>query len=150
MNFWYYGIRGDTADWPLQLDLGSEDDYYTPSSEVLSFGCIACHVITQKWLRSHVTDPWGKSDSDESFSIAMEGAMILLSLSLATFKEYIHQIGERPIKQLMISCVMHEQKKRPSMTVVHKSITDIVTSKCLANVHAYEYCLIIIVNGWLS
>ena len=35
---------------------------------------------------------WGESDSDESFSIAMEGAMILPSPSLATFKEYIHQI----------------------------------------------------------
>ena len=37
-----------------------------------------------------MTDPWGKSDSDESFSIAMEGAMILPSLSLATYIQRIH------------------------------------------------------------
>ena len=79
--------------------------------------------MTQKWDTAKTTDhmldfAWG-------FHIA---PIIPPPLSLATFKEHIHQISEGPIKQLIISCVMYEQKKCPPVTVVHESITDIVTS----------------------
>ena len=104
----YDGFHCD-VEWPEKLYFKSqEDDYYTLSTEVFSFGCIACHVITQKWhtVRSTLIGP------------------------PSTYKEYIHEISEGPIKQLIVSCVMDKQKKRPPITVVRESITDIVTSKC--------------------
>ena len=124
---------GETEwSWKLAIDHEREDDYYTPSSEVFSFGLIACHVITQKWLSSNVTKFSKKSIVQEH--------IISPSRALATFRKYSHHISEGPIKLLIKSCFIHDQKKHPPITMVYESVTDIVTSKCLANInsmHAY-------------
>ena len=59
--------------------------------------------------------------------IADEG----IHLKLHRCKEYIHEISEGPVKQLIASCLVHSQERRPSITMVYEIITDIVTSNIL-------------------
>ena len=133
----------DDSRW--KLDHESGDDHYTPSSEVFSFGCVACHVITQKW---------GRINSPRQ-QIGLEiGGFELLGLhrdlrhrnipepqlvpGIAKFQSplyrcqiYIDEISEGPVKQLIASCLVDNEKRRPSITMVSETITDIVTSNIL-------------------
>ena len=124
---------GDDAGW--HLDHESGDNYYTPSSEVFSFGCIACHIITQErnYNMRHVYITNVVPGDEEILRLPTRGfaAEGRLRLSLHRCQEYIHEISEGPVKQLIASCLVHNEKRRPSITMVYETITDIVTSKIL-------------------
>ena len=110
---------GDDSRW--QLDYESGDDYYTPSSEVFSFGCIACHIITQKWGRIN------SRELETDVVIVPEG----FQSPLHRCQNFIYEISEGPVKQLIESCLVDNQNRRPSITMVYETITDIVTSNIL-------------------
>ena len=113
---------GDDSRW--QLDYESGDDYgsqYTPSSEVFSFGCIVCHIITQKWGRIN------SRQLEPDVVIVPEG----FQSPLHRCQNYVYEISEGPVKQLIASCLEYNQNRRPSITMVYKAITDIVTSNIL-------------------
>ena len=112
---------GDDSRW--QLDRESGDDHYTPSSEVFSFGCIACHIITQKWGRINSWQVGLHRNLFETISVPNG-----FQSPLYRCQNYIHEISEGPVKQLIESCLVHNQERRPSIIIVYEAITDIVTS----------------------
>ena len=113
-HFNYMYENEDDTGWQLyQYEIRSS--YYTASTEVFSFGCIACHVITQKWppSRYHVD--------------LLEGH----HSSLYMCQEHIYHINEGPVKELIRSCLENDQTKRPPITLVHEGISNIMKSKQL-------------------
>ena len=121
-----WSLGGNDSRW--QLDHESGDDYYTPSSEVFSFGCIACHIITQKW---------GRIKSPQIHFIAF--AIDRSNSPLYACRNYIDEISEGPVKQLIASCLEHNKRRRPSITMVYETITDIVTSNNYFDLVAEKY-----------
>ena len=141
---WDYHNSDDTK-W--QFD-HHESSYYVPSAEVFFFGCIACHVITQKWLKNRTacvleeellaythysrffTSPIIVKEGYHRDDYGFHGANSYgFRSSLSRCQDFIHQISEGPVKQLIESCLIRRQNKRPPITAVYESITDIVTSK---------------------
>ena len=122
----------DDSRW--QLDHESGDDYYTPSSEVFSFGCVACHVITQKWGRINSRSQrrqLGGLHRDLRHRDQLVPGSDFSQSPLYRCHTYIVEISEGPVKQLIASCLVDNEKRRPSIKMVSETITDIVTSNIL-------------------
>ena len=91
-----------------------EDPHYGLPLDVFSFGCVVCHVITQQWPKpSNNYDP-------------TTGRIIALS-EVERRKRYIDQISKGSLKQLVITCLDDDQKRRPPMSLVNERITSIIT-----------------------
>ena len=92
------------------------DPHYGLSLDVFSFGCVVCHVITQKWptpssLKRH--DPVTRK---------------IVALSEAERRQrYIDQISEGSLKQLVITCLDDDPERRPPISLVSERITSIIT-----------------------
>ena len=93
-----------------------DDPHYGLPLDVFSFGCVVCHVITQQWptpSASQVVD--GKS------------RRIAIVSEVERRQRYIDQIREGSLKQLMITCLDNDKKKRPPISLVSERITSILT-----------------------
>ncbi|XP_065890274.1 uncharacterized protein [Dysidea avara] len=97
------------------------DNFYgrSTASDVFSFGCIMCHMITQRW-----PEPFFYTE------IPYPGTGIDLS-EIEKRQHYIGQISDESLKQLVISCLNDRPEKRPPISQVSKWITSIVSSHYL-------------------
>ena len=83
---------------------------------MFSFGCVVCHVVTQERptpLPLSVVEP-------------MSGKMITVS-EVERRRQWIDQISEESLKQLVVACLDNDQARRPSMSLVSERITSIIT-----------------------
>ena len=113
---------------------------------VFSFGCIACHVITQIWPLSHSeqrylsTTPAQKSlfrsyQSDEDDCIDMDYtdrkvACTVNDWSVEKHQVYINMIDEDDdLKHLVEACLQCNIKYRPHMSQIYNRITSLMSSE---------------------
>ena len=92
------------------------DPNYGLSLDVLSFGCVVCHVVTQERptpLPLSVVEP-------------KSGKMITVS-EVERRRQWIDQISEESLKQLVVACLDNDQARRPSMSLVSERITSLIT-----------------------
>ena len=94
-----------------------DDPHYGLPLDVFSFGCVVCHVITQRW-----PEPSSFIHFDP-----VTGKQVLLS-KVERRQRYINQISEGLLKQLVITCLDNDQERRPPISVVSERITSIITS----------------------
>ena len=93
-----------------------DDPQYGLPLDVFSYGCLVCHVITQKWptpLEIEIVDP------------NTQKRVILTEVERR--KCYIDQINNGSLKQLVIECLDNNQEKRPPISLVSEKITSIIT-----------------------
>ena len=83
-----------------------EDPHYELPYDIFSFGCVLCHVITQKWPKPSVYVRFNRTEVERRI-------------------DYIDQISEGSLKQLVITCLDDDQEKRPPITLVSERITSI-------------------------
>ena len=88
-----------------------DDPHYGLSLDVFSFGCVVCHVISQEYPipLDQVTD------------------RILVCTEVERRQNYIDQIREESLKQLVITCLDNDQERRPPISLVSERITSIIT-----------------------
>ena len=92
-----------------------DDPHYGLPLDVFSFGCVICHVVTQKWpipLSGTTIDP-------------KTGKEVVLS-EVERRQRYIDQISEGSLRQLVITCLDNDQERRPPISVVSERITSII------------------------
>ena len=109
------GRTTGTADF-MPPEAFGDDPHYGLSLDVFSFGCVVCHVITQQWptpLSCLGIDP-------------VTGTRRVLS-EVERRKDYIDQINEVSLKQLVITCLDDNSGKRPSISLVSERINSIIT-----------------------
>ena len=75
-----------------------------------------CHVIAQQW-----PDPSRHIRFDHTTE-----AFIALS-EVESRKDYIDQISEESLKQLVVTCLDNKQERRPPISLVSERITSIIT-----------------------
>ena len=120
----------------LSPEAFKDHPHYGLPLDVFSFGCVACHVITQQW-------PFPRP---ERISNPMSSLPLALS-QVERRKHYIDQINKGPLKQLVIACLDNNQEKRPSISVVSERITSIVTGNL-----TFLYCelVIIVITAYIA
>ena len=78
---------------------------------VFSFGCVVCHVISQKWpIRKSKRSISGNSNP-------------------GFVERYIDMISDNSLIRLVESCLQHDSKFRPHMSWIVEMITNIITSE---------------------
>ena len=88
------------------------------SSDVFSFGCVICHLITQQL----------PTLSSTKFKDSVTGKLVVLSRSEGErCSKYINQISDGSLKELVITCLDDDPKGRPTISVVSERITSIIT-----------------------
>ena len=94
--------------------------HYGPPSDVFSFGCVVCHVITQEWPE--------RLKHKESVTVAtpLYGHPEPLS-EVQKRNHYIYQIREGSLQQLVITCLDNDPERRPPISLVSERITSIIT-----------------------
>ena len=93
-----------------------DDPHYGLPLDVFSFGCVICHVATQKWptpLPLSIAD----AKSREKVTIS----------EVERRKHCIDQISDRSLTSVVIACLDNDQKRRPPISVVSERITSIIT-----------------------
>ena len=88
-----------------------DDPHYGLPLDVFSFGCVVCHVITQKWP---VPSPLSIVDLKSRRKITVS--------EVERRKQYIDQISKESLKQLVITCLNNEQARRPLISLVNERI----------------------------
>ena len=112
---------------------------------VFSFGCIICHVITQKWPVTHHHDQSIKFDNTMRglvHSLPLEGLGkkppvhaddTVTSYTMDDWcvekhhQDYIDLINDNSLKQLAEACLQCKSENRPHMLLVYDRITSIMT-----------------------
>ena len=108
-------IPGTLDFMPQEVFEGNPHDHYVLSLDIFSFGCIACHVITQQWPEPSVlskVDP--KTKETKYFS------------EIERRKRYIDQIIDKSLKDLVMACLNNNQDRRPSISTVIEKIANII------------------------
>ena len=93
-----------------------DDPHYGLPLDVFSFGCVVCHVITQRFFRPAVLST---IDSNHRKNVTIS--------EVERRKDYIDQISEGSLKQLVITCLDNDQERRPPISLVSERITSIIT-----------------------
>ena len=93
-----------------------DDPHYGLPLDVFSFGCVICHVITQKWPTP---------SSLTMFDPVTRRKIALLEVERR--QHYIDQIREGSLKQLVITCLDNDQERRPPISLVSERISSIIT-----------------------
>ena len=109
-----------TAKIPGTLDfmpqeVFEDDPKYVSPLDIFSFGCVACHVITQQWPAPSVlskVDP----NSREIKSLS----------EVERRKRYIDQITDKFLKELVMACLDNDQDERPLISTVMEKIVNII------------------------
>ena len=103
------------------------------SLNVFSFGCVMCHVITQRWPQDVVT-VYKMSSGQEAGTIVHQEicnpCKITKQLSytmddwcVEKYQNYIDQIGDNSLKQLIEACLQWNPEYRPHMSLIYVRIT---------------------------
>ena len=92
------------------------DPHYGLPLDVFSFGCVVCYVIIQQ---RPVPSPQRKLDPVTK--------KVMEFTEVERRQDYIDQIREGPLKQLVITCLDNDQERRPPISVVSERITSIIT-----------------------
>ncbi|XP_065895596.1 uncharacterized protein [Dysidea avara] len=128
--------------WPL--DIIDEIEFFIPRGtheprhglplDVFSFGCVICHVISQRWPvssgqmfapRPIITSLPQPSQTIPAVPNSPVHAYVLLEVDRR--ERYIDQISDRSLKRLVISCLNNDPEKRPPISLVCGRITSIIT-----------------------
>ena len=96
------------------------DPHYGLPLDVFSFGCVVCHVITQKWPTPLDQFKYNTFPTTERIVLSEIGIQ-------SRYITYIDQISEESLKQLVITCLDDDQERRPSISLVSERITSIIT-----------------------
>ena len=116
---------------------------------VFSFGCVVCHVITQRWPSVQYQPAKIKSNNDyegkaknrpvsyctptyaKSYSpIARRNQSHTIDdWSVKKHTNYIDMINNNLLKQLVEACLQDKSKYRPHMSLINERITSIITGK---------------------
>ena len=83
------------------------DPHYGLPLDMFSFGCVVCHVISQKW--------------------PLPLDRMLARTEVERRQHYIDQISEGSLKQLLITCLDNDPERRPPISLVSERITSIIT-----------------------
>ena len=98
-----------------------EDSHYRLPSDVFSFGCVVCHVITQQW-------PERLKRQMPVVHNFFKASSITVPLSEVECRSrYIDQISEESLRQLVIKCLDDDPDRRPPISLVSDRITSIIT-----------------------
>ena len=92
------------------------DPHYGLPLDVFSFGCVVCHVITQQWPAPL---SWVRINPTTNKQKVLS--------EIERFNRYVDQISEGSLKQLVITCLDNDQKRRPPISLVSERITSIIT-----------------------
>ena len=127
---------------------------YEPPLNVFSFGCVACHVITQKWpsiqhraIRVHAKSTTAATlattaTSKEINTARRKRLATTVNWSVKKHRNYIDQISDNSLKQLVVACLQWKAKNRPCMSVIEERITSIMTGEFIV----IEVCLSLILQ----
>ena len=118
------------------------------SLNVFSFGCIVCHIITQRWPgmqhteKSKVarkkkrndrcqprrkTSPWDAITDQKEMHDFTSYTMVEWSRGVEKHQNYLDQISDNSLKQLVETCLQRNSKNRPSsMLHIYDKITSII------------------------
>ena len=121
---------------------------------VFSFGCMVCHVITQRWpsvqyepLVKPKVKPKIKSNDNYggkakrpissctptyakySPGIKRRQSYTIDDWLVKKHRNYIDQINDDSLKQLVEACLQHKSKNRPHMPLIEKRIASIMTGE---------------------
>ena len=127
---------------------------YDVPLNVFSFGCIVCHIITQKWPgmqhpqksevackkkqndRSQPKKPKAKTtflayqaEMHDDFTTSYTCTMDEWSGGVEKHQNYVDQISDNSLKQLVEACLQRNFKNRPSMSLISDKITCIIEGK---------------------
>ena len=92
------------------------DPHYGLPLDVFSFGCVVCHVITRQWP---TPSSFMRHDPITNKPVALS--------EVERRQRYIDQIREGSLKQLVITCLNNDPKRRPPISLVSERITSIIT-----------------------
>lgn len=98
---------------------------YEKSLNVFSFGCIVCHVITQKWpsIQSPLPDQsYPRRSGTDLIPSCMKNDQ-----SVDKHQEYIDLISDCSLRKLVEACLQSKPKYRPNIVQIDDSITFIMT-----------------------
>ena len=117
---------------------------YETSLNVFSFGCIVCHVITQKWpsIQSPLPDvDQCKRSGPVINHTDLKPNYLIDDWSVDKYQDYIDSFSSYSLKLLVEACLQGKSKNRPDMSQIHKNITSIMTREY---VYIRSYCRIYI------
>ena len=110
-------------------DINVNNLYFLPGSNflkydlplnVFSFGCIVCHVITQKWPSGYMCN----------FRLCYRREPKSDNWSFDKPQDYINHISDNSLKQLVEACLQCNPNNRPHMSQIHESISSMMTGEC--------------------
>ena len=101
---------------------------YEMPLNVFSFGCIVCHVITQRWpslqgLLWPINIPLTTLDDDLSGSISSTSTVDY------SYQDYSQLIVDSSLKQLVEVCLQRDAEDRPHISQVYERINSIMTGR---------------------
>ena len=116
---------------------------YEPPLNVFSFGCVICHVITQKWpvtqcqtpvvlvgstgpIRSYSARPGSSVKKTYQNHVYMFEGNTTDDWCVEKHQNYIDQISDDSLKQLVEACLQRNSKNRPHMSLIYERITRIM------------------------
>ena len=115
---------------------------YDMSLNVFSFGCVVCHVITQRWPGMHkymIGCSWipprtKTAPEDATINQEMINPLKIwkkLSYTVDDWcvekhQDYIDMINNNSLKQLTEACLQKNSKNRPPMSLIYERITSIM------------------------
>ena len=105
---------------------------YDRPLNVYSFGCIVCHVITQKWPCTLLQYPMNISRRAMSNPVRKHQRQYQITgyktdnLSVGKHQVYIDLIGDN-LKTLVERCLQRNPINRPKMLKIHEVITSVIT-----------------------
>ena len=111
---------------------------YDVSLNVFSFGCVMCHVITQRWphdvtgvrLRMRSGQVMGTIVHQEIYNpckIAKQLSYTMDDWCVEKHQNYIDMISDDSLKQLIEACLQQNPEIRPHISLIYERITRIIT-----------------------
>ena len=118
---------------------------YDPPLNVFSFGCVVCHVITQKWpyenlhlLPINHLRHLRMSETTKNASFTEEEDWFV-----EKHHDYIDLISDNSLKMLVEACLQRNYRNRPHMLQINESITSIMAGTFK---YFYAWCYFVFLN----
>ena len=102
-----------------------------PSLNVFSYGCVVCHVITQR--QPSTGRIYSKSTTAPSNleiipdKRKMTYPIIPHTWSVKKHRDYLDLINDNSLKQVVVACLQCKSENRPCMSLIAEQITSILT-----------------------